>query len=159
MNFLVTHSISVRVVFILIPILPFCALTLMYSGTVYHFANERICMFQMVGATHGTPEGFGNASGNGSQQPPPPPPNFAEYLAAQTELLRQLVQGQQQRGGRNDHQPQSVTYPDFFGTQPPLFNRTKEPLDADAWIKTIEFKFDLLIVPCSEANKARFAAQ
>ena len=95
MNFLVTHNIYVRVVFILIPILPFCALTLMYSGNVYHFANERICMFQMVGATRGTPEGFGNASGSGSQHPPPPPPNFAEYLAAQTELLHQLVQGQQ----------------------------------------------------------------
>ena len=114
----------------------------------------------MVGPTRGHPKGFGNASGSGSQQPPPPPPpNFAEYLAAQTELLRQLVQGQQQRGGRNDHQPQSAMYPDFFGTQPPLFNRMEEPLDADAWIKTIESKFDLLTVPCSEANKARFAAQ
>ena len=59
----------------------------------------------------------------------------------------------------DDHQPQSVTYPDFFGTQPPLFNRTEEPLDADAWIKTIESKFYLLTVPCSEANKACFAAQ
>jgi len=113
----------------------------------------------MVGPTRGHPEGFGNASGSGLQQPPPPPPNFAEYLAAQTELLRQLIQGQQQRGGCNDHQPQSTTYPDFFGTQPLLFNRTKEPLDADAWIKTIESKFDLLTVPCSEANKAYFAAQ
>jgi len=116
-------------------------------------------MFQMVGATQATLEGFGNASGSGSQQPPPPPPNFAEYLAAQTELLRQLVQGQQQRGGRNDHQPQSATYSDFFGTQPPLFNRMEEPLDADAWICTIESNFSLLVVPYSEENMARFAAQ
>jgi len=35
----------------------------------------------------------------------------------------------------------------------------EEPLDAEAWIKTIESKFDLLTVPCSEANKARFATQ
>ena len=28
----------------------------------------------------------------------------------------------------------------------------------DSWINTIESKFDLLTVPCSEANKARFAA-
>ena len=34
-----------------------------------------------------------------------------------------------------------------------------EPLDADAWINTIESKFALLTVPCSEANKACFAAQ
>ena len=72
--------------------------------------------------------------------------------------LWQIAQGQQQRGGRNDRQPQSATYLDFFGTQPPLFNRTEEPLDADAWIKTIESKFDLLTLPF-EANKAHFAAQ
>ena len=40
-----------------------------------------------------------------------------------------------------------------------MFNRTEEPLNADAWINTIESKFDLLTVPCSKANKARFAAQ
>jgi hypothetical protein len=116
----------------------------------------------MVGPTHGTPGGF-QASGSGTPPPPPPPPGFAEVLAAQTELLRQIIRGQQQqnqqRGGRNEPQPQSAMYLDFFGTQPPLFNRTEEPLDADAWIKTIESKFDLLTVPCSEANKAHFAMQ
>ena len=96
--------------------------------------------------TLGNPDGFGHASGNGSQQ---------------TELLRQLVQGrqQQQRGGHNIHQPQAASYSDFLGTQPPLFNRTEEPLDADAWLRTIESKFSLLQVPCSEASKARFATQ
>jgi len=69
----------------------------------------------MVGATRGNPEGFGDANGSSSQRPPPPPPNFAEYLAAQTELLRQLVQGQQQhqRGGPNVYQPQAAGYPEF----------------------------------------------
>jgi len=51
----------------------------------------------MVGSTRGNPDGFGHASGSGSQQLPPLPPGFAEVLAAQTELLRQLVQGQQQQ--------------------------------------------------------------
>jgi len=59
----------------------------------------------------------------------------------------------------NDYQPQSATYSDFLGTQPPLFNRTEEPLDSDAWIKTIVSKSALLTVTCSEANKARFVAQ
>src|SRR6185503_11151127 len=63
----------------------------------------------MVGQTRGMPEGFGRESGSGSQQPPPPPSNLAELMAMQTELLRQLVQGQQnqprqQHGGR-DAQP------------------------------------------------------
>lgn len=114
----------------------------------------------MVGSTRGCPKGYDYASGSGSQQPPPPPPDFAEVLAAQTELLRQLVQGQQQqRGGHNVHQPQGASYSDFLGTQPPLFNRIEEPLDADAWLRTIESKFSLLLLPCSEANKARYAAQ
>ena len=119
-------------------------------------------MFQMVGATHGTPDGFGQPSGSGSQQPPPPPLDVAEFLATQNELLRQFAQGrkfQQQRDGHNVHQPQAASYLDFLGTQPPVFNMTEEPLDADAWIRTIESKFSLLVVPCSDANKALFAAQ
>jgi hypothetical protein len=59
----------------------------------------------------------------------------------------------------NAPQPQVVGYMEFFGTQPPLFNKMEEPLDADAWIRTIESKFALLTLPCSEANKARFATQ
>src|SRR6185437_6813875 len=63
----------------------------------------------MVGHTRGSPEGFGRETGSGSQQPPPPPPNLAELMAMQTELLRQLVQGQQnpprqQHGGRDANQ-------------------------------------------------------
>ena len=52
-------------------------------------------MIQMVGPMCGTPEGFSRGQASGSQQPPPPPPNLAEVMALQTELLRQLVQGQQ----------------------------------------------------------------
>ena len=52
-------------------------------------------MIQMVGSTCGTLEGFTHGQTSGSQQPPPPPPNLAEVMALQTELLRQLVQGQQ----------------------------------------------------------------
>jgi hypothetical protein len=83
---------------------------------------------------------------------------MAQILVTQNELLRQLIHGQQQ-GGRHHHQPQSSDYQDFLGTQPPLFTPSNNPLDADAWIRTIESKFSLLTAPCSEANKARFAAQ
>ena len=51
----------------------------------------------MVGSTRGTPSGFG-AGGNGDPPPPPPPVGIAEVLAAQTEILRLLVQAQRQRG-------------------------------------------------------------
>ena len=58
----------------------------------------------MVGSALGTPSGFG-AGRNGDPPPPPPPVGIAEVLAAQTEILRQLVQAQQQpRGGHYAHQ-------------------------------------------------------
>ena len=115
----------------------------------------------MVGHTRGTPDGFGHEAGSGSQQPPPPTSNLAELMAMQTELLRQLVQGQQnqprQQHGGWDAQP--AGYQEFFGTQPPLFSKADDPLDADAWLRTIDSKFALLAVPCADANKAHFAAQ
>jgi lipase chaperone LimK len=83
-------------------------------------------------------------------------------MARQTELLDQLVQAQQnqfrhQQRGRDEHL--FASYQDFFSTQPPLFHKIEEPLDADAWLRTIESKFALLSAPCSKANKALFAAQ
>jgi hypothetical protein len=83
-------------------------------------------------------------------------------MARQTKLLNQLVQAQMnqfhyQPRGRDE--PPSAGYQDFFSTQPPLFHKTEEPLDADAWLRTIESKFALLSAPCSKANKALFAAQ
>nr|XP_034578675.1 uncharacterized protein LOC117842366 isoform X1 [Setaria viridis] len=93
--------------------------------------------------------------------PPPPPPSLEAILAAQTELLRHIVQGQQHQpqGGRGHQQPQIARYEDFLGTQPPLFHKTEDPLDADAWIHIMESKFELLTTPCTDDNKARFAAQ
>jgi hypothetical protein len=119
-------------------------------------------LFQMVGATRGTPEGFRAGQPSSSQQPPPPPPNLAKVMARQTELLNQLVQAQmghfqQQPRGRGELL--SASYQDFLSTQPPLFHKGDEPLDADAWLRTIESKFALLPAPCSEENKVLFTAQ
>jgi hypothetical protein len=83
-------------------------------------------------------------------------------MARQTELLNMLVQTQQYQfrspqHGREEHP--SAGYQDFFSMQPPLFHKTEEPLDADAWLRTIKSKFALLSIPCFEANKTLFAAQ
>jgi hypothetical protein len=119
-------------------------------------------LFQMVGATRGTPEGFRPDQASGSQQPPLAPPNLAEVMARPTELLNQLVQAQMNQfhhpsRGRDEHP--SAGYQDFLSTQPPLFHKADEPLDADAWLYTLESKFAFLSVPCSDANKALFVAQ
>jgi hypothetical protein len=56
-------------------------------------------------------------------------------MAWQTELLNQLVQAQMNQfhhQSRGQDEPPSAGYQDFFSTQPPLFHKTEEPLDADA---------------------------
>jgi hypothetical protein len=63
----------------------------------------------------------------------------------------------QQHRARDE--PPSASYQDFLSTQPPLFYKADEPLDADAWLRTIESKFALLSAPCSDENKVLFAAQ
>jgi hypothetical protein len=110
----------------------------------------------------GTSEGFRPDQASGSQQPPPAPPNLAEVMARQTELLNQLVQAQMNQShhtsrGHDEHP--SAGYQDFLTTQPPLFHKADEPLDADVWLRIIESKFTLLSAPCSDAHKALFAAQ
>jgi hypothetical protein len=116
----------------------------------------------MVGATRGTPEGFRADQSSNSHQPPLSLSHLAEVMARQTELLNLLVQAQQNQQhqqSRGRDEPQVATYQDFLSTQPPLFSKAEEPLDADAWLRTIESKFVLLTIPCADSNKAHFAAQ
>jgi hypothetical protein len=89
-------------------------------------------------------------------------------MVAQTEVLRQILQTQQQIAqqmhqrpliGANHEGPQMVTtYSQFIGMKPPTFTKAEEPLDADAWVRAIEAKFAAFVLPCSEEHKARFAA-
>jgi hypothetical protein len=95
--------------------------------------------------------------------PPPPPPTLQELMAQQNEILRQLAQRQPppQHYGGGDHQrhPAAATYQEFLSTQPPLFTRAEDPLDADVWLRVVESKFPLLHGACSEVTKVRFATQ
>ena len=47
-------------------------------------------------------------------------------------------------------------FSDFLWTQPPVFKRAEDPLDADHWLRTIEQKLALL--RCEDHEKALFAA-
>jgi hypothetical protein len=72
-----------------------------------------------------------------------------ELMAQQNEILRQLAQRQpppQHYGGGDHHQrpPATATYQKFLSTQPPLFTRAEDPLDADVWLRVVESKFPLL---------------
>jgi hypothetical protein len=56
--------------------------------------------------------------------PPPPAPTVQELMAQQNEILRQLLQRQPQRP------PATTTYQEFLSTQPPLFTKAEDLLDA-----------------------------
>jgi hypothetical protein len=64
-------------------------------------------------------------------------------------------------GGGDHHQrpPAAATYQEFLSTQPPLFTRAEDPLDADVWLKVVESKFPLLNGVCSDVAKVWFATQ
>jgi hypothetical protein len=46
-----------------------------------------------------------------------------------------------------------------LSTQPQLFTKAEDPLDADVWLMVVESKFPLIIGACPDAAKTRFAAQ
>jgi hypothetical protein len=107
---------------------------------------------------------FGDASGS-NLPPPPPPPNMTPmetFLLAQADMMRQILQNQQQmnqqRNDQLEEDPRVATYAQFFALKPPLFHKAEEPLEADAWLRAIEAKLDVLTSPCSEERKVKFAA-
>jgi hypothetical protein len=69
-------------------------------------------LFQMVGPTCSSPDGFG-VSSSGSDVPPLPPRTMVEaFMAAQKGMLCQILQTQQQQQpplGANPHGPNLVT--------------------------------------------------
>jgi hypothetical protein len=90
-----------------------------------------------------------------------------QFMVTQTEVMRQLLQTQQQlaqqlqnnpRGENIDGQPRVTKYEHFYAMKPPTFEEAKEPLAVDAWIRAIEAKFSVFTLPCSEERKASFAA-
>jgi hypothetical protein len=118
-------------------------------------------IFQMVGSTRSTSNGFGDSSGR-NQPPSPPDPTI---VATQTEMMHQILlilqqqsQQQQPHGNQTNAQGQVTEYKHFLDMNPPQFNGTEEPLDADAWIRAIEAMFAVFTLPCSEGRKAKFAA-
>jgi hypothetical protein len=89
------------------------------------------------------------------------------FMATQTEVLRQILQTQQiaqqmnrepPHGANHEGPNQVTTYAQFIGMKPLTLSKAEDPLEAEAWIKAIEAKFSAFVMPCSEENKANFAA-
>jgi hypothetical protein len=73
-------------------------------------------------------------------------------------LLRRLMANSAHggNGARNAPAPAPTTYNDFAATHTPLFTEAGEHLEADHWLRVIEFKFGLL--RCTKVQKTLFIA-
>ncbi|WVZ58149.1 hypothetical protein U9M48_008451 [Paspalum notatum var. saurae] len=89
-------------------------------------------------------------SAQGAAHGAPSPSELATQVAQQ--LINLIAQEQRRRD------PQEISYTDFAALQLPIFTTTTDPLDADDWLRIIEYKFSLL-PRLSEQQKARFATQ
>jgi hypothetical protein len=79
------------------------------------------------------------------------------FMATQTEVLRQILQTQQQmaqqmnrgppHGANHERRNQVTMYAQFIGMKPPTFSKAEDPLEAEAWIKAIEAKFSAFVMP------------
>jgi hypothetical protein len=79
--------------------------------------------------------------------PPPPPPlmSLEQLLATQNELMRVLTENLVHYGVRQPHhQPVTDSYTDFLAMHPLTFIEATDSLEADNWLRIIEFKFGLL---------------
>ncbi|KAK1561277.1 hypothetical protein QYE76_000115 [Lolium multiflorum] len=61
--------------------------------------------------------------------------------------LQQLAQNNQ---GRGNHDHPGSRLKNFQNTNPPMFNKTEEPLDADDWLQTIENNLEVAGVEAAE---------
>jgi hypothetical protein len=53
----------------------------------------------------------------------------------------------QRRNDQFEEDPRVATYAQFSALKPLLFHKAEEPLEADAWLRAIEAKLDVLTSP------------
>ena len=102
----------------------------------------------------------GGVSGDDNLPPPPPlHPTLVEILRRSEESRQtqnQIMQAIVQHLGGQGHGGQRHGHSVFMATDPPIFRGSKEPLDADFWLRTIEEKFGL--IQCNDQEKVNYAA-
>jgi hypothetical protein len=64
----------------------------------------------------------------------------------------------QRHNDQQDEDLRVATHAQFSALKPPFFHKAEEPLEADAWMRAIEAKLDVLTLPCSEERKVKVAA-
>jgi hypothetical protein len=67
--------------------------------------------------------------------PPQPPVSLEQLLATQNDLMKRLIENDEQRGAERQqprHQERNSSYSDFLETHPPIFADAIDPLEADS---------------------------
>jgi hypothetical protein len=134
------------------------------DGMLYFFPN--VSLPQMPSRTRAHDAAGTSHGREDTPKPPPIPPTLDEAIAAlvnanadNTRFLCKMAGNHfEPHGGRVPPQgPRETTYLEFSETQPPLFIKAEEPLEADEWVRVMEQKFGL--IRCTETQKPLFAAQ
>jgi hypothetical protein len=105
--------------------------------------------------------GRGQVPCGGAPPPPPHPPiSLEQLLATQNDLMRRLVESDECYGAEHQqprHQEIGSSYLDFLASHPPEYADATNPLEADNWLCTTEYKFGLLRY--TEYQKTLYTAQ
>jgi hypothetical protein len=79
--------------------------------------------------------GRGQVLGGGAPPPPPTSPvSLEQVLATQNDLMRRLVENDEDHGAERQqprHQERDSSYSDFLETHSPVFADATDPLEAD----------------------------
>ena len=106
----------------------------------------------MSGGTRGNVgRARGRGANNNAEEDLPPPPTMAQVLQnIETNRLRneRLLERVADNTERRPHA--YATLGEFIKALPPVFTHSKDPLDADDWLRTIERKFNALRVPADD---------
>jgi hypothetical protein len=91
-----------------------------------------------------------------------PPAGMEQFLAAQTQLLTNMVntianmQAQMNQAPPPPPPPARHRHMEFMSHKPPSFSHSSDPLQADDWIKTVEKMLD--IAQCPDREKVLYAS-
>jgi len=108
-------------------------------------------LLRMSTGTRGSVGRRGQGGHGNADEELPPSPTMAQVLnnidtnrLRNERLLERVAQNTERRPD------DCVTLGDFIRALPPIFTHSKEPLDADDWLRTIERKFNALHVPAGD---------
>src|SRR3989337_3809373 len=74
----------------------------------------------------------------------PPPPPYIAAMMQQFELNRQVMTGILAQSPNQNAQQQnaSITLPEFVRLNPSVFRNSTNPMDADDWLRDIQFEME-----------------